>query len=69
MKASNNILKEMLVKYNIILAPLAAMSLLIVYAGLRIENKVLLLTGIILTILSPFVAYMFFRLILQQRKG
>ena len=61
-------LRKLMIKYNIVLAPLTLASLLMVYAGLKIHSKPLLVTGMVLTIMSPFVAYIVTVKLLLSRK-
>ncbi|WP_048061527.1 hypothetical protein [Hyperthermus butylicus] len=50
-------LRKLMIMYNIVLAPLAFIGLLLVYTGLRTGSKPMLIVGIAFTLASPFTAY------------
>ncbi len=54
---SQRVLRKAVVEYNAVLVPLVVIGLLLVIAS-RGENTLLLATGIVLTVLSPFIAYL-----------
>jgi hypothetical protein len=50
-------LKRIFIRYNLVLIPLVAASLILVYAGLRVESRPLLVSGIVATLVSPYISY------------
>ena len=51
------VLRKAVVEYNVVLLPLVVVGLLLVFAS-RGENTLMLGMGIVLTVLSPFIAYL-----------
>ncbi|WP_338252387.1 hypothetical protein [Pyrodictium abyssi] len=52
--------------FNAVLVPIAACSLYMVYLGATRDSSLLLATGTLLTIISPFLAYTIARRILAK---
>ena len=50
-------MRKAIIEYNVVLIPLVVVGLLLVIVS-RGENTLLLGTGIVLTVLSPIIAYL-----------